>query len=101
MKSRLLYFVLIFYVNSHSQNINGVENFILASQEDQEILVQQYFDPLFNVLQVSMGEGWVKSAKTHKKLGFDFTFSLSAINIPESDLSFSNLIFNNLFLLLR
>ena len=96
MKSRLLYFVLIFYVNSHSQNINGVENFILASQEDQEILVQQYFDPLFNVLQVSMGEGWVKSAKTHKKLGFDFTFSLSAINIPESDLSFSNLIFNNL-----
>ena len=72
MKSRLLYFVLIFYVNSHSQNINGVENFILASQEDQEILVQQYFDPLFNVLQVSMGEGWVKSAKTHKKLGFDF-----------------------------
>lgn len=96
MKSWLLYFILIFYLNSRSQNINGVENFILASQEDQEILVQQYFDPLFSVLQVSMGEGWVKSAKTHKKLGFDFTFSLSAIKIPDSDLSFSNLIFNNL-----
>ena len=96
MKSWLLCVVLLFYLNSRSQNIAGVENFLLASQQDQEILVQEYFDPLFNALQISMGEGWVKSAKTHKKLGFDFTFSLSAINVPESNLSFSNQIFNNL-----
>ena len=96
MKNWLLCFVLLFYLNNRSQNIAGVENFLLASQQDQEILVQEYFNPLFNALQISMGEGWVKSAKTHKKLGFDFTFSLSAINVPESDLSFSNQIFNNL-----
>ena len=96
MKSWLLCLVLLFYLNSRSQNIAGVENFLLASQQDQEILVQEYFNPLFNALQISMGEGWVKSAKTHKKLGFDFTFSLSAINVPKRDLSFSNQIFNNL-----
>ena len=96
MKNWLLCFVLLFYLNNRSQNIAGVENFLLASQQDQEILVQEYFNPLFNALQISMGEGWVKSAKTHKKLGFDFTFSLSAIDVPESDLSFSNQIFNNL-----
>ena len=96
MKNWLLCLVLLSYLNSRSQNIAGVENFLLASQQDQEILVQEYFAPLFNTLQISMGEGWVKSAKPHKKLGFDFTFSLSAINVPESDLSFSNQIFNNL-----
>ena len=89
MKNWLLCLVLLSYLNSRSQNIAGVENFLLASQQDQEILFQEYFNPLFNALQISMGEGWVKSAKPHKKLGFDFTFSLSAINVPESDLSFS------------
>ena len=96
MKNWLLCLVLLFHLNSRSQNIAGVENFLLASQQDQEILVQEYFNPLFNALQISMGEGWVKSAKTHKKLGFDFTFSVSAINIPNHNLRFSNQIFNNL-----
>ena len=96
MKAWLFCFILLFYLNNHSQNIAGVENFLLASQQDQEILVQEYFNPLFNALQISMGEGWVKSAKTHKKLGFDFTFSVSAINIPNHNLRFSNQIFNNL-----
>ncbi len=96
MKTWLFCLVLLFYLNSRSQNIAGVENFLLASQQDQEILVQEYFSPLFNALQISMGEGWVKSAKTHKKLGFDFTFSVSAINIPNHNLRFSNQIFNNL-----
>ena len=96
MKNWLPCLVLLFYLNNRSQNIAGVENFLLASQQDQEILVKEYFNPLFNALQISMGEGWVKSAKTHKKLGFDFTFSLSAINVPESDLIFSNQMFSNL-----
>ena len=96
MKAWLYCLVLLFYLNNRSQNIVGVENFLLASHQDQEILVQEYFNPLFNALQISMGEGWVKSAKTHKKLGFDFTFSVSAINIPNHNLRFSNQIFNNL-----
>ena len=50
MKSWLLCLVLLFYLDSRSQNIAGVENFLLASQQDQEILVQEYFNPLFNAL---------------------------------------------------
>ena len=96
MKAWLFCLVLLFYLNNRSQNIAGVENLLLASQQDQEILVQEYFSPLFDALQISMGEGWIKSAKTHKKLGFDFTFSVSAINIPNHKLRFSNQIFNNL-----
>ena len=96
MKAWLFCVILLFYLNNYSQNIAGVENFLLASQQDQEILVQEYFSPLFDAFQISMGEGWVKSAKTHKKLGFDFTFSVSAINIPKHKLRFSNQIFNNL-----
>ena len=69
--------VLLIYLNSRSQNITGVENFLLASEQDQEMLVQEYFNPLFNALQISMGEGWVKSAKTHKKLGFDLALALN------------------------
>ena len=96
MKNWLLCLVLLSYLNSRSQNIAGVENFLLASQQDQEILVQEYFNPLFNALQISMGEGWVKSAKPHKKLGFDFTFIMSGINIPVYDRQFNTQVFNNI-----
>ena len=84
MKKTLVFVVFLFCQLLSAQNVDGIENFILAAEEDRNMLTKQYFDPLFNSMQISMGEGWVKSAKPHKKLGFDLTFLVSAINIPSN-----------------
>ena len=89
MRLIIIVFVLFCFQTSFSQNITGIENFVLASEEDRTTLAHEYFSPMFNSFQISMSEGWVKTAKTHKKLGFDFTFMMSAINIPKSAQNFS------------
>ena len=76
MKKLFLVSALLIFHTNISQNITGVENFLLASEEDKNLLVNNYFSPLFKSLQVSMNEGWSRSAKTHKKFGFDITFLL-------------------------
>ena len=72
-----------------SQGLSGVENFILASDQDKNLLANNYFNPLFKSLQISMSEGWARSAKTHKKFGFDLTFFGTGITIPNSQKIFS------------
>ena len=72
-----------------SQGLSGVENFILASDQDKDLLANNYFSPLFKSLQISMSEGWARSAKTHKKFGFDLTFFGTGVTIPNSQKIFS------------
>ena len=84
-----MFFLTLVYVTSPSQDISGFENFILASEQERNILAQRYFSPLFNSAQISLSEGWVKTAKPHKKLGFDFTFLVSGVSVPFSARSFS------------
>ena len=83
MKKTIL-LLLIMTNLSFSQGLSGVENFILASGEDKDLLANNYFNPLFKSMQISMSEGWARSAKTHKKFGFDVTFFASGIAIPDS-----------------
>lgn len=96
MKRTLIVLALLCFQFKNSQNMSGVENFLLASEEDKNLLVNSYFSPLFKSLQVSMNEGWSRSAKTHKKFGFDLTFFASAVEIPDSEKSFDISGFNNL-----
>ena len=96
MKKIFLVLTFLIFQNNISQNITGVENFLLASEEDKNLLVNNYFSPLFKSLQVSMNEGWSRTAKTHKKFGFDLTFFASAVEIPDSEKSFEITRFNNL-----
>ena len=91
MKKFFLVSAFLIFQTNISQNITGVENFLLASEEDKNLLVNNYFSPLFKSLQVSMNEGWSRSAKTHKKFGFDLTFFASAVEIPDSEKSFEML----------
>lgn len=86
---KIILLLLITTNVSFSQGLSGVENFILASDEDKDLLANNYFSPLFKSMQISMSEGWARSAKTHKKFGFDVTFFASGILIPNNHKVFS------------
>lgn len=52
--------------------------------------ISEYFKPMAQGIAVSMGSGWVHTAKTHSKLGFDVTFSAAFTSIPASEASFTS-----------
>ena len=91
--------ILLFFVTTNltfSQGLSGVENFILASDQDKDLLTNNYFNPLFKSMQISMSEGWARSAKTHKKFGFDITFFGTGVTIPKSQKVFSTVGFESI-----
>ena len=91
--------ILLLFISTHlifSQGLSGIENFILASDQDKNLLANNYFNPLFESMQISMSEGWARSAKTHKKFGFDVAFFGSGITIPNSQKVFSTFGFESI-----
>ncbi len=52
--------------------------------------ISEYFKPMAQGIAVSMGSGWVHTAKTHSTLGFDVTFSAAFTSIPSSEASFTS-----------
>ena len=97
MKNRFVVLAgLIVCLNANSQNFQDIENLLLASQEDQKLLFQQYFSPLVKSVNYGMTSGWSHTAKTHKKLGFDITFSLNSSFIPPSAEVYSTSRFNSI-----
>ena len=70
---KIILLLLITTNLSFSQGLSGVENFILASDEDKDLLANNYFNPLFKSMQISMSEGWARSAK-HKKFDLMLPF---------------------------
>ena len=45
-------------------------------------LLESYFSPL-NGFGSGLNNGWYNTTKPHKPLGFDITFTLNTVNIPE------------------
>lgn len=92
--------ILLFFLCTNlaiSQGLSGVENFILVSEEDKDLLVNNYFSPLFKSMQISMSEGWARTAKSHKKFGFDISFFASGVLVPNNDKLFSTSGFESVF----
>ena len=55
---------------------------------DAAKLLQAYLKPFGNSLGANLSTGWYNTAKVHKLLGFDLTFSLSLAMVPTADKSF-------------
>ena len=97
MKNKAITFIsLIISLSASSQNFQDIENLLLASQEDQTLLFQQYLNPLVTSINYGMTSGWSHTAKTHKKLGFDITLSLNSSFIPSSAKFYSTSGFNSI-----
>ena len=76
MTRRLLFFALLTTTFSSAQLFDDLADLLKASTEDYKILADAYTAPLGQSLTHSLSNGWLTTAKTHKKFGFDFTIGL-------------------------
>ena len=85
MKKIILIFFLGFIFSKNlSSQINSINN-----TDDASALLESYFSPLAEAFGSGLNNGWYNTAKPHKPLGFDITFTLNTVNIPEEMLTFN------------
>ena len=82
MKKALLT-ILIFSISITSKSQVQVDDI-----NDAQAFLQEYLSPLGNSLGAITNNGWYNSAKPHRFLGFDATFTLSLLNITDENKSF-------------
>ena len=68
----LSFFTIKSYTQVEIENINDAQAFL-----------QEYLSPLGNGLGAITNNGWYNSARPHRLLGFDATFTLSLLNMSE------------------
>ncbi len=59
-----------------------------AGVDDANTLAKPYLNPFGEMLGASLNNGWYNSAKTHKLLGFDVTFTATYVKAPSGAKSF-------------
>ena len=79
MKKALLT-ILIFCISITSKSQVQVDDI-----NDAQVFLQEYLSPLGNGLGAITNNGWYNSAKPHRFLGFDATFTLSLLNITDDN----------------
>lgn len=62
--------------------------FLRGAQSDINYLAGEYLKPAGKALATGINNGWYNSAKTHKPLRFEVSFSTGLVNIPNEDRSF-------------
>ena len=82
MKKALLT-ILIFSISITSKSQVQLDDF-----NDAQAFLQEYLSPLGSGLGAITNNGWYNSAKPHRFLGFDATFTLSILNITDENKSF-------------
>ncbi len=80
--SLLLVFLLSFSAKSQDLDL------LLLAKDDTSLLMKNYMSPVMEGMLYSLNNGWYHTAKTHKKLGFDFTINANAAIVPNSSKTF-------------
>ncbi len=86
--TRNLIIVLMFASTLTYGQIKDIGNFMAGGVEDAENLFQEYLTPLGNSFGASLTSGWYNTAKPHKPLGFDLTFTFNLAFVPDEDLTY-------------
>lgn len=89
MKPVLLFFAFLTTTFSSAQLFDNLDDILAATNEDAQILADAYIAPLGQSLTHSLNGGWVSSAKTHKKLGFDLTFGAVSPSVSDGAKKFN------------
>ena len=90
IKRIIVSLIAFFFVISCSfGQIKQIGEFTAAGLDDAQKLMKAYITPWANALGTSMSGGWYNTAKVHKPLGFDVTFSFNMGFVPTSAKTFN------------
>ncbi|MCV9387721.1 DUF6588 family protein [Reichenbachiella ulvae] len=73
---------------SNAQDLGDMTAFLQAGSEDASTYMGNYLSPVFKGFGYGTANGWYNTAKAHKPLGFDLTFTLNTSFVPDKDLFF-------------
>ena len=83
---KLLIFIFGFLI---SNNVNAQSTVSIQNTNDASNFLESYFSPLFTSLGSGLNNGWYNTAKPHKLGGFDITFTLNSVMIPDENIMFN------------
>ncbi|PCH53416.1 MAG: hypothetical protein COC22_02815 [Flavobacteriaceae bacterium] len=83
-KLTFLLLAIVVSISAKSQDLDA----LLKAGDDASLLFQNYMEPVMDGMTYSLNDGWVTTAKTHKKLGFDLTINVSTSIVPNSSRTF-------------
>ncbi len=86
MKKILLFATLV--AISFRANAQDFESLLSGGEEHAGKLFSSYLEPAFEGTIYNLNNGWYRTAKTHKKLGFDITVTATASQVPTAKQSF-------------
>jgi len=89
MKKLILLTALI--VSSFTTQAQDIQNFLVLGGDGVNLL-ESYLRPAFEGTISNLNNGWYRTAKTHKVLGFDITLNASFASVPNNQQTFT---FNN------
>jgi hypothetical protein len=78
----------LFMAFQANAQIKDIGSMLSGSRTDGQLILQEYLKPYANAFGTNMNGGWYNTAKNHKLLGFDLTFSVSTTIIPKADKEF-------------
>jgi hypothetical protein len=86
---QLMFVTCLLFVGGSTVSAQGNEadfsKFLQAQQQDASKLVSAYTEPAIKAISYGMTSGWYTTGKTHSKLGFDISVTMSAVFTPTSD----------------
>ena len=78
-KLNIIILIVISYVSAFSQ-----QNILQNNLNEGEKLIEAYFTPMTESFGAGLNNAWYNTAKPHSILGFDVTFSLNTVIVPNS-----------------
>ena len=84
-----LFFSLLLIVTAVNAQIKEVGPMLSGSTADAQQLFSAYLKPYANAFGADLNGGWYNTAKNHKLLGVDLTFSISTAFVPSSDKTYN------------
>jgi len=81
--------LLMMFILPARAQLDGLGRMMSYQTENAEKLFKAYVRPYTNALGTDLSNGWYNTAKPHKTLGFDITFTLNTTFVPDMDKTFN------------
>jgi hypothetical protein len=89
MKRSLLSLLSLIIVSTSHAQTSQITTIIAADIAQGERLIEAYFTPMAESFGVGLNNGWYNTAKPHNLGGFDVTFTLNTVIIPNTAENFN------------